>query len=101
MGTVTFSNLRRTVEGDMLVVYADMGFAGTYATGGDAVTPSDVGMGRIQDIVPMSGEHNFKYIQATRLIEVYVSGTTDAEFNEEGNAADLTSFSQRVKVIGK
>jgi hypothetical protein len=80
---------------------------GTYATGGVAVTPTNVGLIRIDDLdVQPSAGYIFEYLPATGKVKAYrqkdpaAAGGADIALPEVANAVDLSAVTARFRAEG-
>lgn len=90
-----------TVEGVDSAVYAQLTFSGTYATGGETLTPGELGLAAVKlvqcedvratatTVVPA------QYNVATGKVQIF-----DDAGVEVANGVSLTGFTLRIKAIG-
>ena len=81
-------------------------FAGTYVTGGDAVTPGLFGLSQILALIPLGPAtdgtlaYDATYVQSSKKIKLWETGTGGAGSAEKGNGESLTSITLDVLAIG-
>lgn len=75
---------------------------GSYATGGVAVTPQQLGFqNAIQHLqVAPSGGYVFEWLPASNKVKAYWSGTAGAVLNEVTAATNLASITPRFEAVG-
>ena len=106
---VTVTQVRRSVYGTDRVIIADLVFSGSYAAGGEALTPASVGLTNIFAVstvgtAPATNRVTadvlgFDY--ATNKVLMYQTGTAaDGPLNEKGAEAYITGCSARVLIVG-
>ena len=98
---------RRTVFGDRRVGFYDVAFSGSYATGGEAVTPGLFGLNFIDLMLPQEAvttatttANPISYNQGTGKIQMWESGAANAPLAEKGVEAYDAGVAARVMVIG-
>ncbi len=105
---VAFTQIKRSVYGTDRVVYGTLAFSGSYATGGEAVTPATFGLTRIDLVVfdgavvasDLSTACSPKFNAATSKIAQYESGAANAPLAEKGVEAYVTGANVNVIVFG-
>lgn len=80
MGAVSFANITQSVVGDKRAVVADVTFSSSYATGGDTVTLSSLGLNEVDQVLCDSGYlaptlASKKFTPVTHGTQVILSGT--------------------------
>lgn len=81
-------------------------FAGTYTTGGDAVTPGLFGLTQLIAVIPLGPAtdgtlaYDATYIQSSKKIKLWETGTGGAGSAEKGSGESLTSITLGVLAIG-
>lgn len=96
----TVSVFLDTIEGVDSTVYADVTFSGTYATGGETLTPDSFGLSVIKDVTATVSSLSTVTNVATfdratgKLILVAPAGTQVA------NSTSLTGVTAKVRVVG-
>lgn len=89
-----------TIEGPNSVVYADVAFSSTYATGGETLTPSSFGLSAIKavsaTVTNLSATANVATYSRTtgKLLLAAPAGTQVA------NGTSLTGLTATVRVVG-
>lgn len=88
------------IEGVNSAVYADLTFSGTYATGGETLTPANFGLAAIKSVdatvSSMSTAANVAtYLSSTGKLRLVVPAGT-----EVANGASLTGVTVSVRVLG-
>ena len=102
MGLVVFSDIKKSVFGDLKMAIGRMSFSGTYATSGDTITASDLGFRRIEQLIPISSTQVLVPNATNTLMLAYASGgTAGLPFEEEANATDLTGVDVPFIALGK
>lgn len=98
---LTVTPVDKSVFGRFKVVIADVTFDASYASGGEALAASDLGLGAILFLqIEDSGDGNVvQYDRAAGTLKVLNSGTTDAVLNEAG-ADDLQTKVVRILAYG-
>jgi hypothetical protein len=101
--------VKRTVFGDQRVVFADIVFSGNYATGGEALAASDLGLNAINYLTvdgaspatALSTAVIQKYNYSTSKMLSFEAAASAAPFIEKDNAeAYITGQFVRVMAIG-
>ena len=86
------------------IVAAEHTFTNSYATGGEAVTPDDVGLEVIEQIIPSPASgYVFEYDAANGKLKAYYAdydAVADGAFIEVAEAVDLSSVTVQLMVIG-
>jgi hypothetical protein len=92
---LTLKLVRTSVQGNTRVNYYDATFDASYATGGLALKPSDVGLSRIVavDASPVGGR-SFPYVASTGKLQAF-GGTTEVT-----NTTDLSAVTTRLSAEG-
>lgn len=81
-------------------------FAGTYTTGGDAITASLFGLSQVLYVIPLGPAtdgtlaYDATYIPSSKKIKLWETGTGAAGSAEKGSAESLTSITLDVLAIG-
>ena len=86
--------------------YRTVTFAGTYTTGGDAVTPALFGLSQLVLVEPIGTAtdgtlaYDATYIQSSKKIKLWETGTGGAGSAEKGNGESLTGITLVCRAIG-
>ena len=82
--------------------YGSLSLGSSYATGGVAVTPQQLGFqNAIQHLqVSPSGGYTFEWLPASNKVKAYWSGTAGAVMNEVTAATDLHLIAPRFEAVG-
>lgn len=81
-------------------------FAGTYTTGGDAITPQLFGLSQIIAVVPLGPAtdgtvaYDLTYIPTTKKIKLWETGSAAAGSAEKGSGESLTNVGAWMIAIG-
>lgn len=81
-------------------------FAGTYTTGGDAVTPGLFGLTQVIALVPLGPAtdgtlgYDSTYIQSSKKIKLWETGSAAAGSAQKGSGESLTGITLDVLAIG-
>lgn len=97
---LTVSLVKQTVFGDERVVIADITFDSSYATGGEALVPADLGLTTIDHFTAGTGNvstafYVTQYVASTNKLITFTGAAQTA------STTDLSTLTVRVKVIGK
>ena len=95
---LTITPVRTFVLGDHRAVIADITFDSSYATGGESLTQTDLGLTRslvLLQASPATTGHSCPYDYTNAKLMAF-NGTTQIS-----NATDLSSVTTRVMAIGK
>jgi hypothetical protein len=93
--TPLLANVRR--------VLVTLTFDASYVTGGEAILPSDVGLGEILHINFNQGEdgYTFHWDSVAQTVIAYQPDGTDAAQVEVDNATDLSNVVVEVEIVGR
>ena len=97
---LTLDNFKRTVFGNKRIAMCDCDFDASYPTGGEALTPENLGMVDLDFIIiePRSG-YVFTFDYTNEKVIAYVTGSADgAVLSEEGNITDMSAVTN-VKIF--
>ena len=99
---VTLSSLDFSVVGDKRCTRGTVTFDNSYPTGGEAITPQQVGLGTI---LRMDVENPVSSTPTTRMSTFDHTNTkflvfTSSDGNQVANGTDLSAFSARFEAIG-
>lgn len=102
-----------TVWGNKRVKVRDITFDSSYPTGGEALVASDVGLSKIEHVIPngpaadsdgTGGTHAVlvRYDYSTSTIQAFEGGASAnaAVFDEKGDTESLANYTVRVTFIG-
>jgi len=93
---LTLSLVKQEVSGSSRIKTYDVTFDSSYATGGEALAPGDVGLSVIRSVTASSvGGRSFPYDRTNQKLQAY-GGTT-----EVSNATDLSAVTTRVVLTGR
>lgn len=103
---LTLTEDKRTVHGDQDVVVYKVDFDSSYPTGGEALTPSDLGLRNIDLVVPTSKDgHVFEYDYSNEKLQAFwadYDAAADGALIEVADATDLSSVTDaRLLVFGQ
>jgi hypothetical protein len=77
----TLANVADTIHGNMRVAFRDVTFSNSYATGGESITPAQVGVNKIFQVLPDQGVSgllfNYDYVNS-KLKATYPTGGATA-----------------------
>lgn len=103
---LSISTVRRTVIGNMRMIIATVDFDSSYPTGGESLTPTDLGLNNIEFIMaePNSG-YVFQYDHTSQKLKAYYGNydqSSDGALTEVANTTNLSSVTGvRVIAIGR
>lgn len=98
----TVKIVKRLKMGNAKGAIVDFTFGSSYPTGGESLTPAQLGVGTVQflDAAP-NGGYLFAYDIAAKKLKAFVAGTAfGTPAQEAANAANLATIVARVLVIG-
>lgn len=101
---LTLSKVRSTIIGNMRLKIYDVTFDNSYPTGGESLTPADLGLNHIEAIIAEGGAYNFGYDYTNEKLKAFYGNNdaaSDGPLVEVANATDLSSVSTRIVVIGR
>lgn len=89
-----------TIEGQNAAVYGSVAFSGTYATGGETLTPAEFGLTAIKEV-----EATVSSMSTTALVATYSRSTGKLRLvapagTEVAASASLTGVTVDVRVLG-
>lgn len=86
-------------DGNLKTVYRDVTFSASYTTGGESITPNNVGMQAIVQCVPDEAKTNnyFSFDYVNSKLQAFVSSTGA----EVANATNLSAITVRVSFHGR
>jgi hypothetical protein len=73
MGTVTFTDLKKTVFGDLKAIMGIMTLSNSYATNGETIAPSDLGLDRIENLFVNPSDISLEFDKDSNKILAYDS----------------------------
>lgn len=88
------------IEGANSVVYADLTFSGTYATGGETLTPAAFGLSVIKSVDATVSNMSTTASAATFLRSSGKLRLVAPAGTEVANATSLTGVTAQVRVVG-
>lgn len=102
---LTVTTVRRTVYGNRRVVIADVTFDSSYLTGGESLTPSDLGLTAVDriDAGVSTGGYVIVYDHTNSKLMAFQGDNTNAAaapLIQVPNATNLSAVSVRVDAIG-
>ena len=98
MAGLTYSIVDNTVEGNKRVITADITFDASYPTGGEVVSPADLGLQSILFMHVNSKAGNLIQFDAAAVkLMAYVSSTG----LQVASTTDLSAVSVRVRAVGQ
>jgi hypothetical protein len=103
---LTFANREDLSVGNERGVRVDITFDDSYLTNGEPLTPADLGLSRVNQLVSDQGGlgANFgrviQYDRDNELLLAFESAGANAAMEEVGNATDLSDLTVRVTAYG-
>lgn len=105
--TYTLTKVAFYVSGNKDVRVWDVALSGTYTAGGDALTPSQLGLKRLEQFIPHGGaddgtvQYPVSYSYSTNKLKLYESGGVAGTAAAEKAAGEaLTNIQFRVTAVG-
>lgn len=103
---LTFANREDLSMGNLRGVKVDITFDASYPTGGEALTPGDLGLGRVEQLISDQGGLGtddgrvVQYDRDNELLIAFQSAGAAAAMAEVTNATDLSDLTVRVTALG-
>jgi hypothetical protein len=103
---LTFANREDLSVGNERGVRVDITFDASYPTGGEPLTPADLGLGRINQLISDQGGIGandgrvIQYDRVNELLLAFQGPTAVGALPEVPNATDLADLTVRVTAVG-
>lgn len=103
---LTFANREDLSVGNERGVRVDITFDASYVTNGEPLTPADLGLGRINQLISDQGGLGsdfgrvIQYDRDNELLLAFEGNGTDSPLREVPNATDLSDLTVRVTAVG-
>lgn len=105
---LTISRVKQDVQGGSRVIVADVTFDSSYATGGESLTPADLGLKAIHFLTDQVGKTasgttailtRYDYV-AQKLLAIWTGAVVSTALAEVTNTTNLSTFTVRIKAEG-
>lgn len=99
---LTFTTTRTNYMGDQKVVYGTVTFDSSYATGGEALDETQIGLHRLDFINFNQGEDGYvvHWDKANEKLMLFESGTASAGLDEQDSTNDMSAVVVEFQAFG-
>lgn len=109
--TLSNDKAANTVWGNKRVRVYDVTFDSSYPTGGESLTPADVGLKKIEQVIPQgpaadsdgtggANSVDVRYDYSTQKLQAFEGGGAGAVNPEKGNTESLANYLVRITFVG-